>query len=71
MTALEKHLISVQQKLEHLNTEVATLLTLTALETSNVRVVDSQAKHAVGTVNTHQKPATVGLNRFRQLQLND
>ncbi|QDK78522.1 hypothetical protein EXU85_07825 [Spirosoma sp. KCTC 42546] len=71
MTALEKHLISVQQKLEHLNAEVATLLALTASETTVARITDTQAKQSVGTLTAHTKPASVGINRFRQLQIND
>ncbi|MVM31340.1 hypothetical protein GO755_14950 [Spirosoma sp. HMF4905] len=71
MTALEKQLISLQQKLEHLNTEVATLIALTSTEKAIDTLTDVKANQAAGTVAAHSKKSLVGINRYRQLQANN
>ncbi|MVM41223.1 hypothetical protein GO730_31900 [Spirosoma sp. HMF3257] len=71
MTALEKHLITVQQKLEHLNTEVATLIALTASEKTIDTLTDSNANRPAASSAIHSQKSSVGINRYRQLQLNE
>ena len=71
MTALEKHLISGQQKLEHLNAEVATLIALTTSETTVTMITDTKAKQSIGNLTAHTTSSPVGINRYRQLQISE
>ncbi|UFH53759.1 hypothetical protein [Spirosoma sp. KNUC1025] len=73
MNTVEKQLISLQQQIEHLNAEVATLL---ALASANQYTADQSTESAIGRTlperpSIHTKNSQIGINRYRQLQAND
>ena len=69
MNTIEKHLVALQQQLEHLNAEVTTLLALTSAshyipdESTESTAVNPSTKRTV----THSQKSQVGINRYRQL----
>ena len=68
MTTLERRLVVLQQKLEHLNTEVAALLALTSSDQQTVEdITHSNANQSVATAASHTPKSSVGINRYHQL----
>ena len=69
MTALEKHLVSLQAQLEHLNAEVAALLALTsANQSTSIEPAESvtiRSRNERAPDKRQKSP--VGINRYRQL----
>ncbi|QMW00411.1 hypothetical protein [Spirosoma foliorum] len=71
MNSLEKRLISLQQKLEHLNAEMATLIALASSEKTIDSVTDVQANPSIGSITSTGKRSSVGLNRYHQLRTHE
>ncbi|MBD2757601.1 hypothetical protein [Spirosoma validum] len=68
MTSLEKQLVSLQQQLHHLNTEVAALLALTSnIQHSTVEPVESTSRRLTERKPLDLPKAQVGINRYHQL----
>ena len=71
MTALEKHILSLQEKVDQLNSEIRTLLAFTSLEPKTAdKIEQPTAEHAKGNSKrlAPTSKSTIGLNRYHQLR---
>ncbi|MFD2936817.1 hypothetical protein [Spirosoma flavum] len=73
MTALEKHIFSLQQKVEQLNNEVLTLIALASPEKHETHrtAVFKASSQLTDNTSALTKKSQVGINRYRQLRASE
>jgi hypothetical protein len=69
MTALEKHILSLQEKVDQLNSEIRTLLAFTSLEPEAMHKSDQPNVNGKSSLSSNS--SSIGINRYRQLRASD